>query len=264
MRLRAFVPLGHFGFAQDLQQTELSRQRVLLSLPRETCNMISPRIPGINVTSVTDTGVGVAITSPYTINPVNADHAVVVTCTLKTYSVNFNANGGTPTTPNVSETYGASYAVPSPDPTRTGYDFVGWYDAASGGAVLSGTVPDPPPADFYAHWTLKTYLVNFNANGGTPTTPNVSETYGASYAVPSPDPTRTGYDFAGWYDAASGGAVLSGTVPDPPPRIFMRSGHSRPGRSISKETAERQLPERERDLRHILRSPKPRSDAHGL
>ena len=56
------------------------------------------------------------------------------------------------------------------------------------------------------------YTVSFNANGGSvsPTSKSVSK--GSTYGT-LPTPTRTGYSFAGWYTAASGGTqITSGTT----------------------------------------------------
>ena len=57
---------------------------------------------------------------------------------------------------------------------------------------------------FYAKWAPETYTVTFNKQGGTGGSDNVSATYGS--AMPSATmPTKTGYVFAGYYDATSEG-----------------------------------------------------------
>lgn len=56
-----------------------------------------------------------------------------------------------------------------PTPTRTGYKFVGWFDNAQGGVLIQST--DTVTRDIgklYAHWSLlETYVINYDANGGT-------------------------------------------------------------------------------------------------
>ncbi len=94
---------------------------------------------------------------------------------------------------------------------NTGYEFVGWYDAASGGNQLSTSTTDTVKYDIsfsektvYGRFRAKTYTVTLNASGGTGGTGSVTATYNA--AMPSATmPTRNGYTFKGYYDAQSGG-----------------------------------------------------------
>jgi len=57
-----------------------------------------------------------------------------------------------------------------------------------------------------------TVTVTFNGNSGTPATQTLTQTVGDNYVLPSTNPTRTGYTFAGWFTDATGGTqVTSGT-----------------------------------------------------
>ena len=49
----------------------------------------------------------------------------------------------------------------------------------------------------YAHWTANTYTVVFSPMGGSITTTFTNVTYDSAYGT-LPEPTRTGYTFAGW------------------------------------------------------------------
>ena len=118
-------------------------------------------------------------------------------------TVTYNANGGNCGTS--SEHYSGA-ALTLPEPTRDGYWFIGWYDAANGGNKIGDAGATYNPAGeitLYAHWqeAIK-YLVNYNANGGTCGTE--FDTYEGA-ALTLPIPTRTGYKLNGWYTAASGG-----------------------------------------------------------
>lgn len=70
-----------------------------------------------------------------------------------TFTVYFNANGGSTPTASKSVTYGSTYGT-LPTPTRANYIFLGWYTAASGGSkVTSGsTVGITTNQTLYAHW----------------------------------------------------------------------------------------------------------------
>ena len=73
-----------------------------------------------------------------------------------TYTVTFNANGGTCSTASKSVKYSSTYGT-LPTPTRSGYNFDGWYTAASGGTKVSSstTVTATDNHTLYAHWTCK-------------------------------------------------------------------------------------------------------------
>ena len=156
---------------------------------------------------------GTRITSDTIVN-LTADQTLYAHWTPASYTITFNANGGTlgPTSKNVTngETYGSL-----PTPARSGYRFDGWYTASSGGTRVTSdtTVSLTANQTLYAHWTYapSSYTVMFNANGGTvsPTSKNVTngETYGSL-----PTPARSGYRFDGWYTASSGGSLVTSST----------------------------------------------------
>ncbi|MBR6364966.1 MAG: InlB B-repeat-containing protein, partial [Lachnospiraceae bacterium] len=119
-------------------------------------------------------------------------------------------NGGSGNVPNktyiVGNTYGSLPAGPTPP---TGYSFAGWYTAASGGTKIntSSTV-SASYKTLYAHYTAKSFKVTFNANGGSTPTASKTGIYNSTYGT-LPTPTRTGYTFAGWFTAASGGTKIT-------------------------------------------------------
>ena len=104
---------------------------------------------------------------------------------------------------------------------RTGYTFQGYYTAASGGALRCGAqvntnwnyfgihqnfVNNKPTGDMtlYARWAAHQHTVNLDKQSGTGGTNSITATYDS--AMPSIIlPTRAGYNFAGYYDATSGG-----------------------------------------------------------
>ena len=88
-----------------------------------------------------------------------------------TYTVTFNANGGSVSTGSKSVTYGGTYGT-LPTPTKSGNRFDGWFTAATGGTqVATGTkVSITSNQTLYAHWTVIEYTVtlergNFSAYG---------------------------------------------------------------------------------------------------
>jgi uncharacterized repeat protein (TIGR02543 family) len=152
-------------------------------------------------------------TSLWYVVPVNGvDYYVFsdnVVATVPTLTVSFNANGGSVGTSTKTVTYGSSYGT-LPTPTRSGYNFNGWYTAQTGGNKISSstTVSNASNHTLYAQWTILNYTVSFNANGGSVSTSSKSVTYGSTYGT-LPTPSRTGYTFNGWYTASSGGSQIT-------------------------------------------------------
>ena len=61
---------------------------------------------------------------------------------------------------------------------------------------------------------INAYTVTFDKNGGdTEANPNtIDETYGAKYVLPTTNPTRSGYTFAGWFTETSGGTEVTAST----------------------------------------------------
>lgn len=129
-------------------------------------------------------------------------------CTT-TKTVRLNANGGKVSPASKVVTCGKTYGT-LPTPTRTGYDFDGWYTRQSSGIKVdkNTSVGTNPPTTLYAHWKGKTYTVSLDANGGKVGMTSRMATYGSKYPA-LPAPTRTGgYTFDGWYTQKTGGTKV--------------------------------------------------------
>jgi uncharacterized repeat protein (TIGR02543 family) len=127
---------------------------------------------------------------------------------LTTYNVTFDANGGTPASASYMEAYGQRAVPPVTPPSKAEFTFTGWSAAPTGGSSVDFTGPAAiitGNKTFDAQWTaLTTHTVTFNLNGGTLTglsTP-VSVIAGQRAIAPTGVPTKTGFTFKGWYDAA--------------------------------------------------------------
>ena len=76
--------------------------------------------------------------------------------TRKNFLLSFNTNGGTPVNA-IQSPYGSEVTIPSSNPTRTGYDFAGWYtDEELTQRVVGGRVTLNADQTLYAKWTGKT------------------------------------------------------------------------------------------------------------
>jgi len=84
--------------------------------------------------------------------------------TQHTCQVTFNGNGGTISSADAQRTLtiGKTYGT-LPTPTRTGYDFTGWYTAVSGGTKVTADSTCSGTTTLYAQWSVKEYSVSWNA-----------------------------------------------------------------------------------------------------
>lgn len=89
------------------------------------------------------------------------------------YSVRFNANGGSGSMSNQNFTYDVAQNLTTNTFTRTGYDFAGWATSTNGAVAytngqsvskLSST--NDEVVDLYAKWTAHEINLTLNANGG--------------------------------------------------------------------------------------------------
>lgn len=126
-----------------------------------------------------------------------------------TYTLLFNANGGTVSKPSKEIVYGVVYGE-LPVPTRDGNTFLGWYTELNGGSqVTEQTICDTTSdVTVYARWSPNSYTVSFNTNGGTISTSSKTVSYGSKYGT-LPEPTKSNSIFNGWYTQISGGTRIT-------------------------------------------------------
>jgi len=122
----------------------------------------------------------------------------IFTINTPAYTVTFNSNGGSSIDNITGVTHGAKITAPTA-PARTGHTFGGWYRDAELAEVWEFAVNTVTSAiTLYAKWTINTYTVSFNSNGGTSVSQLTGVEYGATITAP-PAPAKTGYTFGGWY-----------------------------------------------------------------
>lgn len=125
------------------------------------------------------------------------------------YTVSFNANGGSGAPSSQTKWYGDSLTLSSTKPSRTGYTFSKWNTSSSGSGTSyspGGSYTANASATLYAIWTANTYTITLNANGGTNgSVTSVKKTYNSNVTLPTAaqSPTRTNYTFLGWSSSSS-------------------------------------------------------------
>ena len=133
--------------------------------------------------------------------------------TANTYTVNFAYDSATAGNSRASDTYTTgSTPITLPIPTRTGYNFSGWYvDSALNTAISSDTYTvtgETLISTIYAKWTIAGFDIIFDEQLGT----SVSDlSYNTDFRrITLPSATRVGYTLRGWYTAATGGTRIGG------------------------------------------------------
>lgn len=118
---------------------------------------------------------------------------------LNTYSITYDLNGGTASGNPTSYTV-ESATITLNQPTKTGYTFTGWSGTnLTGEDNLTVTIPTGSIGNrsYTAHWSLNTYSITYDLDGGTAFGNPDSYTV-ESAAITLNEPTKAGYVFTGW------------------------------------------------------------------
>ena len=137
-----------------------------------------------------------------------------------TYDLNGGINLGNPTEYTVESCIALSsttnqwktqaVSIKSNMVEYAGHTFDSWsgtYISSSNMSIItlvgSNGVPKNTLSDrsYTAHWTVNQYNISFDSNGGSVVEP-ISADCGTTITKPTPDPTKAGYVFGGWYKDA--------------------------------------------------------------
>ena len=130
------------------------------------------------------------------------------------YTIEYELNGGENNSQNPS-----TYTIESEDivlqaPSKTGYDFVGWYtDEALTKKIEEITTGSYDDKKFYAKWTPTIYRIEYELSGGENNVQNP-----ITYTIESEDivlqaPSKTDYDFVGWYQTVDFSDKIITSIP---------------------------------------------------
>lgn len=135
----------------------------------------------------------------------NQSKVISATQSAQTYTITYNANGGSGA-PAQQTTTGAGYiTVSSTRPTRSGYTFIGWSEdqyATTADVLAGGSYYVGSSITLYAVWR-KNITLYYNSNGGSgapQSTTGYADADGyKTFTITSSVPTRSGYTFNGWW-----------------------------------------------------------------
>ena len=166
-----------------------------------SCIVLSPatscRISGLtNNTAYTFTAIASNATGTSTAS-------TGVNGTPRGFVVTYNPSGGVvlPT----SDTFSVGTPLIFPLPTRSGYNFLGWFDTSTAGTNLGlngGLFSPTESRTVFAQWSAIPYTIFYNGNGNTsgaaPANGTYSLTSGAYVILGRNTLAKTGYLFNGW------------------------------------------------------------------
>ena len=168
--------------------------------------------------------------------PVGGNQTLTAQWQPGTYTVTFDAQGGTTSLKSLPVVYGSNQnnkIDAATNPTKTDYTFLGWFTRPQGGEQVyktsngscyageywsntwetagTGAVwRHPGNVTLYAHWAYTgTCVIIFDAQGGTTSLTSLPVVYGSNQNNKidvTTNPTKEGYTFDGWFDAPEGGS----------------------------------------------------------
>ena len=137
----------------------------------------------------------------------------------KSYTINYNANGGSGTMSSSTVSSGSSVTIKNNAFTKKGYTFAGWTTNSNGtddgygwtaGKSYTWNYDNGQKGisnntlKLYARWTANSYTISYNSNGGSGTMSSSTVSTGGSVTIKSNTFTRTGYKFVGWTTNSNG------------------------------------------------------------
>lgn len=146
--------------------------------------------------------------------PPNTNIALYAQWTANSYTLTYDANGGSVSPSTKDILYGEEYGT-LPTPSKPGNTFIGWYtDLSYTYQILSSSIyEEGDDSRIYAKWQGNSYVLtlypNFPLGGkldGFYSQNNIN--YGSAYGE-LPILTREGYSFDGWFDQAVGGTEIT-------------------------------------------------------
>ena len=137
-------------------------------------------------------------TIPYDFSKgIKEDTTIYAKWAINTYNVSFDTNGGSKVSDQTVE-WNKTAAKPEIEPVKEGYTFGGWYTDKDCKTEYDFATPVKADVTIYAKWTINSYKVTFDTNGGSEVSGQSVE-WNKLAAKPETEPVKEGYTFGGWY-----------------------------------------------------------------
>lgn len=152
----------------------------------------------------------------FTASGTSASTTLYACWTAQTYTISYNANGGSGAPGPQTKTHNVTLTLSSTIPTRDGYEFLGWATSSTATSATysaGGSYTNNAAATLYAVWKVLSYDITFfNSKDGINLQEPVVESleYGSQVdLISSRNFTRPGYKFLGWGKTEDSTDILS-------------------------------------------------------
>ena len=164
--------------------------------------LVNPELTGYDFAGWTGTDLTEATKAVTIAKGSTGDRSYTATWTATEYAITYDLAGGKLAD---GDTNPASYTIESDaitlkNPTREGYTFAGWTgtgltEASTAVTIAKGSMG---ARTYTATWTPITYTITYDLDGGAVATANPATYTIESDAITLVNPTKDGFDFAGW------------------------------------------------------------------
>ena len=174
------------------------------TIESDAITLVNPTRKGYDFAGWTGTGLTEATMTVTIAKGSTENRSYKATWTPITYTISYDLDGGALAD---GESNPATYTIESDaitlvNPTRKGYDFAGWTGTGLTEATMTVTIAKGSTENrsYKATWTPITYTISYDLDGGALAG---GESNPATYTIESDaitlvNPTRKGYNFAGW------------------------------------------------------------------
>ena len=161
------------GTADTIGGVATDIEKLCTAEKSNTCSVTSPSIEKNGYEIIGWNTSNSATTSSWNVNTsksISANSTYYPITKLNTYTVSYNANGGSGAPASQTKTTNNNLTLSSVKPTRVGYTFQGWGTSSSATTATyqpGGTYSDNKSITLYAVWKINKVNIKFSTNSGT-------------------------------------------------------------------------------------------------
>jgi len=161
------------GSADTIGGVATDIEKLCTAEKSKTCSVTSPSIEKNGYEIIGWNTSNSATTSSWNVNTsksISANSTYYPITKLNTYTVSYNANGGSGAPASQTKTTNNNLTLSSVKPTRVGYTFQGWGTSSSATTATyqpGGTYSDNKSITLYAVWKINKVNIKFSTNSGT-------------------------------------------------------------------------------------------------
>ena len=161
------------GTADTIGGVATDIEKLCTAEKSKTCSVTSPSVEKNDYEIIGWNTSNSATTSSWNVNTsksISANSTYYPITKLNTYTVSYNANGGSGAPASQTKTTNNNLTLSSVKPTRVGYTFQGWGTSSSATTATyqpGGTYSNNKSITLYAVWKINKVNIKFSTNSGT-------------------------------------------------------------------------------------------------